>query len=408
MVLDSSKIHAQARILLADPFLMYRAGEAIGQLGVVGEQRNRLIVLLAGLTRELDDPVSVIIKGPSSSGKSNLLKTALQLFPPEQVLERASLSAKAPVHAEKSPAGKILYLQEYRGGKDAQLLLRLLQSEGRITHEYASVIGKSRGTQLAEQVGSPVVLTTTTDERVYPDDETRFLSIWVDESPAQTLAIAKSQVRSTRTAITPRISVWREALRLVRRTERDFLNPPGWLTWVAGRLPSDKVRVRRDFKRALSFCSAIALLSRAGIPGVTNISFEDYAAAYRILEPALAATAHSAHPQELAAIRAVEILQVRLNRGVAAREIAGELGWNESLVYKWLRIASEHKRIAFEPGTRARNQKLIVPVTNSCSGFLPSPSMVLKNNPKIGTEAEFVDPLTGVPTKIRTLSRVGN
>ena len=59
-------------------------------------------------------------------------------------------------------------------------------------------------------------------------------------------------------------------------------------------LPLGDVRVRRDFKRALSLFTAIAVISRGGIPGRNNINLEDYAAAYRILEPALFAAAGSA------------------------------------------------------------------------------------------------------------------
>jgi hypothetical protein len=54
-----------------------------------------------------------------------------QLFPPDCVIERASLSPKALAHGKGSLAGKIFLLREYRGGKDALLLLRLLHSGGR-------------------------------------------------------------------------------------------------------------------------------------------------------------------------------------------------------------------------------------------------------------------------------------
>ena len=80
-------------------------------LGVVGEERNRLIMFLAGITRLLGEPVSVLVKGSSSSGKSNLVKNSLRLFPVDSVIERASLSAKAPAHSEESLANRILFIQ---------------------------------------------------------------------------------------------------------------------------------------------------------------------------------------------------------------------------------------------------------------------------------------------------------
>jgi hypothetical protein len=124
--------------LLADPRFLYKAGKKVGELGIVGETRIILILLLAAIARVFPKPPSVLIKGPTSSGKSTVVKTTLQLFPPECILERAGISRKALAHGKGSLAHKILFIHEYRCGRDAQQLLRLLQSEGRITHEFTA------------------------------------------------------------------------------------------------------------------------------------------------------------------------------------------------------------------------------------------------------------------------------
>jgi hypothetical protein len=124
--------------LLNDPLFLHKACKKVGELGIVGERRNVLILLLAAIARVFPKPPSVLIKGPTSSGKSTVVKTTLQLFPPECILERAGLSRKALAHGKGSLAHKILFIHEYRCGRDAQQLLRLLQSEGRITHEFTA------------------------------------------------------------------------------------------------------------------------------------------------------------------------------------------------------------------------------------------------------------------------------
>ena len=73
-----------------------------------------------------------MVKGPSSSGKSNLVRTVLRLLPEGMVIERSSLSPKAAVHGDEPLGGRVLYVTEQRGGKDAQLHLRLLQTEGAV------------------------------------------------------------------------------------------------------------------------------------------------------------------------------------------------------------------------------------------------------------------------------------
>src|SRR5579863_4626813 len=134
----SRALRAKAIRLLNDPLFLYKAVQQVKKLGVIGETRNLLILVLAGIARTLPKPPHVLIQGPASSGKTTLVKTTLQIFPPNCVVERAGLSAKALAHGKGSLAHKILFIQEYRCGKDAQQLLRVLQSEGRITHEFTT------------------------------------------------------------------------------------------------------------------------------------------------------------------------------------------------------------------------------------------------------------------------------
>jgi hypothetical protein len=265
----------EALRLICDPRLLCRVGQKIGDLGVVGEERNRLIVVLAGIGRTLPEPPSVMTKGPTASGKSTSVKKALQIFPPDCVIERAGLSSKALAHGHGSLANKILFITEYRCGKDAQLLLRLIQSEGRINHEYTTIRGAHRGTRTAKRTGMPTVLTTTTDDKVFADDESRFQSIHVDESPAQTLAILQAQARGPKPVDKHDLAVWQSAMALLKRAKGDFQHPPAWLQYVAEQLPLTHVRARRDWEQFLSFCQACALCRR-GVDAVLDITFADY------------------------------------------------------------------------------------------------------------------------------------
>jgi len=213
---------------------------------------NNTIYLTVTLSA-IREPPSVLVKGSTSSGKSTLVKRSLLLFPPECIVERAGLSGKALAYGTSSLKNKILFINEYRCGKDAQLLLRLLQSEGRIRHESTSVRGSIRSTRTVERAGMPVVLTTTTDESVYEDDETRFLSLWVDESATQTLAILSAQACRKKVWVPRDLAVWRSAIALLHSNEYDFTDSPKWLQYVANELPATQIRVRRDWQRVLAW-----------------------------------------------------------------------------------------------------------------------------------------------------------
>ena len=113
------EIRAAALQLLRDPTFLFRVGQKLEQLGITGEEKSRLTIFLAALTKDLDRPVSVLMKGATSSGKNHSLRTITSLLPPESVIIRASLTAKALAYGSGDLGGKVFYIYEYRGGRDA-------------------------------------------------------------------------------------------------------------------------------------------------------------------------------------------------------------------------------------------------------------------------------------------------
>lgn len=63
-------VKAEAEAMLRDPKLLERVSADIEAIGVVGEKKNRLLLYLAGTSSQLARPISVIVRGGSSSGKS--------------------------------------------------------------------------------------------------------------------------------------------------------------------------------------------------------------------------------------------------------------------------------------------------------------------------------------------------
>ena len=344
--------------------------------------------------------LGVVFQHPAS-GKSTTIKRSLELQPPKVIIHRASLSAKALAHGSGSLNNKIIFLDEYRGGKDSQLLMRLLQSEGAIAHEHTIIRGSNRKTAVAARKGTPVVISTTTEAKVFEDDETRFLSIWADESPAQNLAVIKAEIQQASAAHRPDISMWHAVFRALRPLKGDFSEAPSWLNYVAEQLPLDVARVRRDWKRFLTLLKAIALTRRCpGIRTKINIESCDYCVAYRILEPAFAASMHGVPGQELQVVKAVRLLR-RKSDNVTVKLVAQRLGWKQAVTYKHVKWAVKRGFLKYAPGTRERNQKILIPVDNANTGFLPKPIAVLNENPGIGSPIRYVDPFTGSKKDLR-------
>jgi hypothetical protein len=345
-----------------------------------------------------------MVKGPSSSGKSNVVRAVLSLLPPEMVEERSSLSSKALAYGDMEVNRRVLYLSEQRGGKDSRLLLRLLQSEGSITHEYTVLRGRSRGTEVATKLGKPVVITTTTDERIFVDDETRFLSVWVDASPEQTIAIAKSFVRRkefNRTARNP--GLIREAVRVL--LQRDVrIELPKWFESVAIRLPA-AIRTRRDFPRFLSLVKAVALVRSMSDKRCNSATIEvnlaDYAVAYKLADPAFSMTAsRSVDAPEV--VKVCRQLYAELKKPITRKQIRKHTHKKEGVTHKYIKAAILAGFLKREPAG-ANNEQRYTPVKER-SHFLPSPKWILKKHPEL-EGAKYIDPLDGKPRKLRRRER---
>lgn len=396
--------------LLCGPGFFFRAGQKLQEMGVTGEKKNRLALLLAALTKDLESPVSVLMKGPTASGKNTAVAAVVSLMPPELVIRRASLTRKALAYGSEDLTGKVFYLYEYRGGHDAQYLTRELQSEGSLEHEHTVVAGNDRSTKVARRVGAPVFLSTTTETRVFAEDETRFLSLRVDESEDLTREVLRTKFQPTAPKQEqPKLEVWRAAVRLLAADARAFRFPE-WFKCLAEKLPAAQTRARRDAGRFLSLLMAVAAVrsfsdGRRDTKAPIEITIADYCVAFEILNEAFAFTYSGAHPNAVEVAEVVRKLYGKAKRPIALKEIAEHKDWEYSLVYKWVNAALENKLIKREDGTREKNVKRFLPKSSVQTKFLPDPTLVLEESQKLGTVVRYVDPLTG---QLKTLRKALN
>src|SRR6185312_5793885 len=105
--------------------------------GFAGPTNIPQIVFLATYTRMFSHPVSVVIKGPSSSGKSFALHAGLRHVPKSAYEEFHGLSEKALVYADKLKLKhRYLVVQEAAGlaSGNGRTFLRQLLSEGQVRY----------------------------------------------------------------------------------------------------------------------------------------------------------------------------------------------------------------------------------------------------------------------------------
>jgi hypothetical protein len=85
------------------------------KLGVVGERRGAKLIYLALTSRLLESPVSIVVKGPSSGGKSFLTESVLRLFPPAAYHAVTAMSDRALAYSNEPLKHRHLVLYEAAG-----------------------------------------------------------------------------------------------------------------------------------------------------------------------------------------------------------------------------------------------------------------------------------------------------
>ena len=253
--------HERAMHLLQCPDILKKAAQTMQRLGHIGEPSNKRLGFVCAVSAKADYTIQPSTHAQSSAGKNFLWGTVLSLVPPEMVIERSGLSAKALFRIDMELKGKVLYIQEVAGSEDAEFTIRILQSDGKLVYEATEK--DADGTMcnvVHEKEGPTVVVQTTTRIHLHHENETRVFPIFIDESSAQTERIVQSILQEAEEGgVRPEereeiVGVWHDAIRL--------LEPARVIVPYARRIrvPSSQVRIRRDVTRLLDVVRVISWL----------------------------------------------------------------------------------------------------------------------------------------------------
>ena len=263
----------QALDLLTDPQLISRIISDLDQCGMVGEPFNKLAAYLAATSRLLDKPLAILVRSNSAAGKTTLMDSILHLMPPEQQLRLSNLTSQSLYYLPAgSIAHKILAISEDQGISEAAYALKLLQSEGKLTHATVGKNAQGHFQMQTHEVEGPVQLFLTST-RMQLDEElvNRCFVLTVDESSQHTLAIQERQrqleTRAGKASLeqTQQIrGLHRNAQRLIRPMEVD--NPLA----ETMQFPCSRTRNRRDHEKFLTLIRTIALLHQHQRPVICD------------------------------------------------------------------------------------------------------------------------------------------
>jgi len=173
----------KAEKFLQSKQLTKKTYELFKKIGLVGQQKNGMLLFYIYLTRMFKNPLHAIIMGSSASGKTHLLKGVAKLVPRQHIKHATSLSENTLYYSRDSWKHCILLVEDLDGAYNALLPLREFMSNYSISR-YSTRTNKLSGEieQIYLHVEGPVsVAGATTKERIYEDNANRSFLIYVTE-----------------------------------------------------------------------------------------------------------------------------------------------------------------------------------------------------------------------------------
>lgn len=184
-----------AETFLHNPDLVKELIADLTTMGLVGEEMNKLLLYLIMTSRKISDPLSAYIIGRSSGGKSWLVKRAALLMPPGSWIMVNSASDQALYYTGEDLIGKLVILGEFAGADNIEAELRQILSDGKISRMVTmkDPVSGVMKTGYVEACGPIAFISTTTNPDVNPENLSRCLILYPDESPEQSRRIKKYQ-----------------------------------------------------------------------------------------------------------------------------------------------------------------------------------------------------------------------
>ncbi|MEE4196441.1 MAG: CHC2 zinc finger domain-containing protein [Bacteroidales bacterium] len=185
----------QATKFLKSSKLIKNTLETVQQTGLVGEQKNGLLLYFLYLSRLMDEPLHAIIFGKSGSGKTYLQTRISECLPEESVRTITSLTENTLYYSSKGFwKHKVLLIEDLEGVYNAFLPLREFMSKQSITKLTTDKDAKGNNIQKLLTVEGPICVSgATTSGHIYEDNANRSFLLHIDESPNHLDQVMKYQ-----------------------------------------------------------------------------------------------------------------------------------------------------------------------------------------------------------------------
>ncbi len=256
---------AEALAALKSPTLIADLIKNFEAMGLVSDEKAKLLGYLGTVSRLLEMPLGMLIISRSGAGKTALQDAICALVPGEHVIKYTRLTGQALFYKERDGLKyKVLAIEEEDGMSAAKYSIRTLASSQRLTVATTRSDPKTGKLKTDEYlVEGPVfiLIATTNPDALDAETRSRFIILTIDESPEQTRRIMESRKlsytlegRRKHRAGRKTLSHYHNMQRLLKPIE--VVNP--FTPYID--YPFDRLQMRREFGKYMALINAITLL----------------------------------------------------------------------------------------------------------------------------------------------------
>ena len=349
--------------LMEDRDILSKFSEAVDAAGVVGETKSAKLIYLALTSRFFSRPISVVLKGPSSAGKSYTTERVLDFFPENAFYSLTAMSDRALAYSDESLENRFIVIFEAAGLESdfATYLLRSLLSEGCVRYETVEKTSEGMRPRLIERKGPTGCLLTTTAATLHAENETRMLSVNVSDSRQQTRVILDRLAEEAEVDVD--LEPWRALQTWLIGANHRVTIP--YARELAALVPEIAVRLRRDFHHVLTLIRAHALLHQASRDtddkGRIVANLDDYAAAYDLVADIIAEGVEATvRPEVRQTVETVRNLLANDHDSVTVKQVAEHLHLDASTVSRRVAVARSLGYLKNEETRHRAPAKLVI------------------------------------------------
>lgn len=195
-IILTTKERAELTAFASKPKLIKRLNDMLGKAGIVGEERNRILLLCIGASYMLMETLHALIQGSSGSGKTRIMKQIIYCLPKHKVNTYTRITDKVLYNYPTNFfCNTLLCIEDVDGlSEEALFAWRELSSNGELNSAASQKLDNGQMVAAEKLVKGPIAsMACTTHGEIYEDNMGRVFLIAVDESIEQTRKIIQYQ-----------------------------------------------------------------------------------------------------------------------------------------------------------------------------------------------------------------------